>query len=291
MILSTKEINKVRHKAEKPLYALCVLITVVIVIFAVITVGTGDDDYIKVLIFGGFESAEESAGEGGEEEEDSLLFWIALGPFLLLGLLYYTYALSRADSIRVTEKNFPEIYHKSVEFAKKLGLKKVPAVYIEQHHGILNAFAAAVIGKNYAMLNAEIVDIAYMEHKDFDTVFFVLAHEFGHIYLKHATFSYLLMVFIPHLIPVFGQMHSRSQEYSCDRIAQILMERDCAHEAMILSAGRHLYKYVDVEDYLATVKKEKGIFLWFVNLMATHPIMKKRIAALADPYKKSGKLF
>jgi hypothetical protein len=59
---------------------------------------------------------------------------------------------------------------------------------------------------------------------------------------------------------------------------------------MILSAGRHLYKYVDVGDYLENAKKERGLFLWFVNMMASHPITIKRTQALADPTKKSGKL-
>ena len=130
-----------------------------------------------------------------------------------------------------------------------------------------------------------------MEHKDFDTVFFVLAYEFGHIYFMHGEFLHLVLFFqrIGYPVLVHHTHVPRSIELR-DRPAQILIERDCVSEAMILSAGRHLYKYVDAEDYLENTAKEKGLFLSLINFLSSHPIMPKRIAALADPEKKSGKL-
>jgi len=258
--IEPREITEVRHKAEQPLFRLCVLIFIV----AVITVFTSDIGDLGVLF---------------------------ILPSIIIFALYYNYAKARASAIRVTERNFPEIYYKSIEFAKKLGMEKVPPVFIEQKNGMLNAFAATIFGRRYAKLNAELVDVAYMEHKDFDTVFFVLAHEFGHHYFRHADFSRILLISLGHLIPVFGTMHSRSMEYSCDRVAQLLLGRNGVNELMLLSAGRHLYKYVDAEDYLRETKKGNEFLPWFVNLFATHPIMPKRIAALADPERKSGKLF
>jgi Zn-dependent protease with chaperone function len=130
-----------------------------------------------------------------------------------------------------------------------------------------------------------------MENKDFDAVYFVMAHEFGHQYCKHPTFHYSLLTFVGRLIPVFGPLLSRSQEYSADRIAQLLMDNDCVDKAMTLIAGRHLYKYIHARDYIDDEENQKGLFMWIVNLTASHPVMPKRIAALADPQKKSGKLF
>ncbi|MCL2634805.1 MAG: M48 family metallopeptidase [Oscillospiraceae bacterium] len=293
--LTKGQIDRVRHKAEIPLYVICIIIGIIAAILAF--------DYI---VFGGFFSddaeavstsvvaavmSEDDFAEDEEEAVGSFLFLVFFSPIILFFVMHLWYAETRAYSVRVTEKNFPEIYHKSVEFAYRLGLKKVPAVYIQQQNGILNAFAAAIIGKRYSMLNAELVDVAYMEHRDFEAVYFTLAHEFGHIYFKHVTIWHNIMTFVAHMIPVFGQLHSRSREYSCDRVAQLLMGHNCVQEEMVFTAGRHLYKYVDVADYLETVKKDRGIFLWFVNLLATHPIPPKRVAALVDPQMKSGKLF
>ena len=267
------EIKRFRHKAENPLYLLCILITIVVVCVG-ITSDTGD--FIVQYFM--------------EDDEWDLFTAIFVLPVIIIFVLYYQYASTRAYAIKVTEKNFPEIYYKSLEFAKKLNIKKIPPVYIEQQNGILNAFAASIFGRRYCMLNAELVDVAYMEHKDFDTVFFILAHEYGHHYYKHADFKHIALVFLAHLIPVFGALHSRAREYSCDRIAQLLLGRDGVQEAMILSAGRHLYKHVDAQDYLEDMKNGKEFLPRLINLFATHPIMSKRIAALADPEKKSGKL-
>jgi Zn-dependent protease with chaperone function len=209
---------------------------------------------------------------------------------LTIYMLYEIYAMTRARAVRVSEKNFPEVYYKSVEFATKLGLDKVPAVYITQEGGMINAFASAVFGRRYAQLNAEIVEVAYLEHKDFRTVFFVLGHEFAHIYYKHVAPHNILLILFGRLIPVIGPMLSRAREYSCDRLSQYLNQSDCVDGIMLLYTGRHLYKYVDINEYLINAEQEKGLFLWLYNLNASHPIGPKRVAALADPLSRDGEL-
>ena len=260
------EIDNARHRSEKGLFIFCVISNFLILLFLLWDFTAGN-----------------------------LIGMIFLGVMIFLLLvfipLYKMYGNTRAYSVKVSEKNFPEIYQKSVEFAAKLGMNEVPAVYIEQQNGIINAFATAVIGKRYVGINAEIVDIAYMENKDFEPVYFVLAHEFAHHYFKHTSISIILLTFFGMFVPVLGSAYSRSREYSCDRLAQLLLESDCAREAMILSAGRHLYRHVDLDDYIDNARTERGFFIWFTNLIASHPIPLKRIAALVDPQRKSGKLF
>jgi len=268
--INSWEIENTRHKSEKGLFILCVISSFLVVLFLLW------DAFIAGGLIGG------------------LIGMIFFGGIFLLFLfifLYKMYARTRAYSVKVSEKNFPEIYQKSVEFAGKLGMEKVPAVYVEQQNGMINAFATAVIGKRYIGINAEIVDIAYMEDKDFEPVYFVLAHELAHHYFKHTSISTILLTFFGMIVPVLGSAYSRSREYSCDRLAQLLLEKECAREAMILSAGRHLYKHVDLDDYIDNAKTERGFGIWLMNLVASHPIPLKRIAALTDPERKSGKLF
>ena len=268
-----RAISRVRHKAELPLFVIYVIANIVLA--------------IGVLFFSfDFSFVDESLSN------DSLLALIIIGPFFLAGALRYLYARTRAYAVRVSEYNFPEIYYKSVEYAKRLGLKKVPAVYVEQQNGILNAFAAAVLGrKRYIGLNAELVDIAYMEHRDFDPIFFILAHEFGHVYLRHVTFTNNLSLFLTGLLPFVNSTLSRAREYSCDRIAQLLVQKDGVCEMIVLAVGRHLYKHVNIQDYLANAARETGLYLWVINFLSTHPVTTKRMSALADPQRKSGRLF
>ncbi|MCL2603402.1 MAG: M48 family metallopeptidase [Defluviitaleaceae bacterium] len=266
--LAKKELKNARHKLEIFMYFVCIIVGLLII--------TGSFTTFLSLI--GFSYIE-------------VISLIVVSPIVIFISFYFWYGSVKAYSIRVSEKNFPEIYLKSLEYADKLGLKKVPAVYIEQHNGVLNAFAAAVFGKRYAGLHAELVDIAYMENKDFNPIYFVLAHEFAHIYYKHVTFWHNLMVFPSRLIPIIGSAHSRAREYSCDRVAQLLTDSDGIYEMMVFTVGRHLYKYIDVDDYLKTTKMERGIWTRIINMLVSHPITQKRIAALIDPEKKSGSLF
>jgi len=254
--LNHQKIEMMRHSAEKVLFGVCIVCA-------------------ALIAFG-------------------LLFTFIYLPIIIgtvFVMLYQLHARTRAYAVKVSEQNFPEIYHKSVAFAEKLGLREVPAVYIEQQNGALNAFAAAVVGKRYAAINAEIVDVAYTENKDFEPVYYVLAHEFAHHYFKHTSIFHVFVNYFALFVPIIGTAHSRAREYSCDRLAQLLMEKDCAREAMLLCAGRRLYSRVDLGDYLHNARTEGGFFLWLTNLLATHPIPLKRIAALADPNQASGKLF
>ena len=87
---------------------------------------------------------------------------------------------------------------------------------------------------------------------------------------------------------------SRAQEYSADRVAQILTQQTGIKCMTMLTAGRHLYAYVDSDDYINNILKEKNLLehvsYFFVNLFASHPIMPFRIKAIMDPERKSGRL-
>jgi len=301
-------LRKAVHKHEMKLYVMAVVINVTIVLYLLVSlgnvIGNSIERFIEIIDEAAVvyaynpEEGEILAYELGTSwgetlvEELSVPIIVVVIPFVLLITLYTLYAKVRAYSVKVTEKNFPEIYYKSVEFSKKLGLKKVPEVYIQQGNGVINAFAMAVFGRRISMLHAELVDVAYMEeNKDFETVYFVLAHEFAHIYLNHVSIPVNLSIAFSRIIPIFSPAFSRAREYSCDKIAQVLTDSNGLPGIMVLSVGRRLYKKVDIDNYLDTVKKQKGFFLWYTNLMASHPIFPKRVAALTDPQQRSGKLF
>jgi hypothetical protein len=63
---------------------------------------------------------------------------------------------------------------------------------------------------------------------------------------------------------------------------------------MMLSAGRHAYKYVNSREYIRDITARHNAVerfaRWCVNLFASHPIMPYRVSAILDPTKKSGRL-
>lgn len=206
---------------------------------------------------------------------------------LMLNVYYQKY---RTMSIRITEKNFPEVYERVQLYAKRLGMKKVPEVYIIQQNGILNAFSSFIVRKQYIEIFADIFEVAYREHEDLDAISFILAHEMAHIKYKHATFGYQMKTLYSRMIPIIGSTASRAREYSCDRLAQKVTGVDGIEAMFSLVAGKHLYKMVDKEDYLEYAKGVKGFFVWWYNLLADHPVMTKRIPAL-EMKEGSGKLY
>lgn len=308
-LLSKAEIKKCRHKSEKRWYRILCILNLLIVLVAICCVAAylpKEMEHLEQEYSDRMEEIEaELNGETGthnkhnseeiviDEEEEGVLEYgiLILGAFILFPLLlnfYYQYY--RTMSIRITPKNFPDIYERVELYAKRLGMKKVPEVYIIQENGILNAFSSFIVKKQYIEIYADIFEIAYREHKDLDSISFILAHEMAHIKYKHATFGYQLKIMFSDKIPIIGSTASRAREYSCDRLAQKVTGNDGMDAMFSLMAGKHLYKMVDKEDYLEYAKGVKGFFVWLANLLSDHPVMTKRIPALQKG-EGSGKLY
>jgi len=293
-----QEIRRTRHNKELALYGICSAIGVLSVL-GMIASAVGADSA------GGLAAA--AGGDLGALAPLILMitgfitgigYLIAMSVWYIISL-YQLYANQMAYSVKVSEKNFPEIYQKVQEYSQLLGMRP-PEVYVQQMNGELNAFTCWVPGKTFIQLNAEVVDVAYMEHRDLDPVLFILAHEMGHAYLHHVQLQYnlwpMLVVFIPFVGPVIlNNLLSRAREYSSDRVAQALTGGKAERETMmLLSAGRHLYKYLDTADYYVKITVDHNaierLARWVANLLASHPIMPFRVRAILDPSKKSGRL-
>ena len=303
------EIRKTRHKAERPLYIILSLAGFLTILMYIINASNG-------TIFSEFaEMIEESGMGSGEVDISYLTQFLIIALTLMNGIVIIIFFIARiiiefyryygkelAYGVRVSEKNFPEIYEKVKEYTGLLGMKKEPEVFVKQENGTVNAFTSWVPGRGcYIQLNAEIVDLAYMEHKDFDTIYFVMAHEFGHIYLRHVQMYYNLFIYFLSFIPIIGPgflspMLQRAREYSADRVAQALTDgvgqEDCM---MLLSAGRHIYRHISSTAYLQDIIAKQGPLTrfsrWLINAASSHPIAPFRVKAILDPRKKSGRIF
>ena len=286
-----KEIRSFRHKAEKPLYITMVILNILMFVIGII---------ICILAFRGEGPLTEPIGDFVKEEllgisryvqiHQELLAILILLPFMLMAAVYLYYAQYRANSIRITEKNFPEIYAVVEDYSRRLGLKKTPKVYLTQENGLLNAFSTFILRRQYVVLLADLFEVAYLEHHDLESIKFIIAHEMSHIRLRHATFSYQISILFANYIPILSSTLSRAREYSCDRVAQHLVGVSGVELMLALIVGKHLYKKVDVEDYVKHCHETRGFFVFVLNMLSTHPIMPKRIQALLKDHG-SGRLF
>lgn len=205
--------------------------------------------------------------------------------FVIIGAVIFQmgrqYGRSRAESVQLSEKQFPEVYEIVKDFSERLEMGSVPEVYLTQEGGVLNAFATSFFSRKFISINSAIFEIAYLEHKDIDTVAFVIAHELAHLKREHATTLRLILEFFGGMVPIWGPAQSRVKEYTCDRHAAWLAP-DGKEGLILLAVGKHLYKKVDIDDYIDTSSHYRGFFYWLHNLLASHPVGPKRIKALVD---------
>lgn len=303
----TKEVGKMcKHRLERRWYRRLVELNILIIVATIILFFRSLDEigqYFNDLSSQVEETYQESEDYDGDSEyvtdlnSDELELPLGL-ELLLTGIftciafvvgLYAYFALYKTNSVRITERNFPEVYYTIDFYSKKLGIK-TPKAYIMQQNGVLNAFSTFLIRKQWIMINAEVFEVAYREHQDKQALNFIIAHELAHIYYKHSTFLYNLCILFSKAIPIVGTNASRAREYSCDRLAQRLTGSDGLDSMLMLTIDRHLYKMVDKNDYLYEMSQQRGFFVWLMNLLSTHPIMSKRVIALVEG-RGSGALY
>ena len=166
-----------------------------------------------------------------------IVFFIAF--FFLANALWI--GSIRGNAIRISEEQFPEVYAQALQLARKMGLKKMPRIYVCNSNGLLNAFAAKFMFHHYVIIMSEVFELAY--EKGEKELGFVLAHELAHIYRDHLAFGFALWP--AQFTPFLGKALSRAAEYSCDRIAAELEPKGAESGLVCLAAGRGLYKYVN----------------------------------------------
>ncbi|MFK2824600.1 M48 family metallopeptidase [Bacillus sp. B190/17] len=209
-----------------------------------------------------------------------------VGIFIIVGLFalsLFLHALSigyiRMNAVKLTERQFPDVYEQTKELCEKMGISSVPDVYVMESAGALNAFATRFFGKNMVVVYSEIFELTTRGAKD--ELAFVIAHELAHIKRNHL--SKMLFILPAMWIPGIAELYLRACEYTCDRYAAYYIgNREAAKNSLtILAVGKALYQRVDRTEYLDQVNQEKGFFVWLSEVLSTHPPLPKRIYEIA----------
>jgi Zn-dependent protease with chaperone function len=202
-------------------------------------------------------------------------------------------AKERVTSVEITSEQFPEVHSRIEHYAAEFGLEATPRAYLVQEGGILNAFASKHNRTNFIRINADIFEVgtfdAAIRPRDAASLDFIIAHEIGHVAAKHTTYWYSWLSSFIGFIPFIGAALSRSKEYTADNYAFSAVPGG-TNGIVLLSGGKYLYPLVDGELIAARATTDRGLFLWFYNAFATHPVQTKRLAALYDR-SRPGKLF
>jgi Zn-dependent protease with chaperone function len=221
----------------------------------------------------------------------SLLVWLIGGifviwylPFILIFLIaMQAIFLShiKGYGIKISEKQFPEIYKLAQKSATKLGMHRTPEVYLYNMDGMFNAFATHFFSRNFVILTTAIVD-ACEEDKDY--LSFVLTHEFTHLQRGHTRWQGFLAP--SRLLPWIGKAYSKACEYTCDAVGATYgldgnFEKSKKAVSLLATASRKRSDRLNFNAFDEEQRKNSGSFwMTLAETNATHPYTFKRVANL-----------
>jgi Zn-dependent protease with chaperone function len=261
---------QLRNPYELPLYIFSVLVNLLII--ALILIGALLLGYLNAL-----------AGEplSGPVVDAIRVAFVAL-LLLVPGLVLYrqlTRAGIRGSAVRLSRRQFPDIYAVKEDFARKLDLRRDPEIYLMSGNGALNAFAASTFGYDFVVIHSELFSNTYEKNKEALT--FIVGHELGHLRLGHTRLWYQLSTAYVDRVPLLGGFLSRAREFSCDRHGAYLAPQG-AQGLVLLAAGRYVYKEVDVEELLEQARRFRGFWPVVAQLPQSHPFTVRRLKVLYD---------
>ena len=198
-----------------------------------------------------------------------MVVWLRNG--FLIGLI-------KANSVKINQKQLPEIYQLVEKYSENLGLRKIPSIYLLESGGILNAFATKMFSKHTIVIFAELLEDFYNGNEE--TIEFVIAHELGHIKRKHLAKEWYL--FPSNLFFFITLAYSRACEYTCDNIGQSLSAKGAIKGILTLSGGKKLQSKIDAQEYIRQIKSDRSFWRWLVEKLSTHPNLNKRLAKVYD---------
>ncbi len=301
-----QEIKKCKHPKENKLFGFGVIITAIIlaIIFGGSFFRSEVINMVKDEMVLDYEKRDD-AEVGLSREEilkklsdddkelidimESYYYWyiVTLTPLafflLILFLIGKIYGGVRGNSVRLDEKQYPEVYKIFSEMAQELGFEKIPELYLVNGNGTLNAYATCVPGvRNFAAIYSDILERC-LRNNDLESLKFILGHELGHIKFNHVKWWYMFLTIwmnFPIVNYFFGLPISRAKEYGCDKLGEKLSKDSTGRPLMMLSAGKYAYRDIDLEKYMEEHFERGGFWAWLANLGQGHGIISWRIAAI-----------
>jgi Zn-dependent protease with chaperone function len=204
---------------------------------------------------------------------------------LMLALFYFVLRVAlitrvRGSGARLGPEQFPELHERVQAIAGRLGMKRVPAAYLMQEGGALNAFAARFIGRSIIVLYSDLMEACGDSAGARDMI---IAHELAHVRAGHLRLRWLLLPSF--VVPFLGLALSRAREYTCDRVGFAAAGADRDGVLLGLSVLAVGGKFGPRLRHQALAAQRRDLNTGWMTLgqwFSTHPPLAKRMAAF-DP--------
>ncbi|GHT23458.1 hypothetical protein FACS189430_06750 [Bacteroidia bacterium] len=228
-----------------------------------------------ILLYLLFTLRSDTVGENATIREIGmwLLAIILIVPLLHVIRTGWFTGMIKSNSVKISDKQMPEIYSIITDLSRRLQLKHIPDVYLLEAGGSLNAFATKFMGHNYVVIFSDLLEAFY--DNDNDAVEFVIAHELGHIKRNHLLKRLLLAPSI--IIPFLSSAYNRGCEITCDNIGNYFNHKGAVNGLKMLAGGKALHRKINTEEYMAQAYKDAGFWRWLVEIMSSHPSLYHRL--------------
>jgi Zn-dependent protease with chaperone function len=195
---------------------------------------------------------------------------------LLFGLLSriargFILGIIKGNAVRITERQYPEIFKIVREQCKQLQLKDMPEIYVTGGH--FNAFVMKFARTKVLMLYSEVVE-TFLNGDD-SILRFVIGHELGHIKRKHLTTGKWLLP--SSLIPFLDKAYSRGCEYTCDRVGFRFSQKGAIQGILILATGKEIFTKINADQFVSESVHSGSFWMWFSEKFLSHPHTAKRL--------------
>ena len=292
-MLPPKVLHALRHPSEIPWLVAAYAVTAVgyIVLFMAMA------DLFSSMMRYFFRSGEESmhtpyAGSTAASLQETIYQVVAIllmGPLVVFIGRAIFYAKQRVNGVRITPTQFPEAYQMIAEAAEAAGLRRVPDAYVISGNGTINAFAAGHGFRRYICLYSDLFEVGG-KSRDPQALRFIIGHEVGHIAAGHVGYFRVIFTALFGQIPMLSSALSRSQEYTADNFGYRFCPEGAEGAVKVLAAGKYLNKQVNFDELADRAVTDRGLAVWYVNLIASHPVLTWRAHALRDR-TQPGRLF
>lgn len=221
----------------------------------------------------------------------SVIVWLALAATiigavyaLVFGFFFWLghgllAAHLRAEAVRVSERQLPQLHATFLSVCQQLGVNPPPRLYVVQAGGALNAFATRFAGRNFVVVYSDMLEALGPDSAE---IKFILGHELGHLKSNHPLKQTLLA---PGLFcPLIGPAYRRAWETSSDRHgAFAAQDLDASLRAMLtLSGGKQQGRTLDAEAFASQHEEERGYFVSLHELSSSYPTLSRRMRDLRD---------
>jgi len=255
------------NPAEMPLYVLGVIVNALIVA-AIVTNYWWLDELPGAI----------SNGTTGDAIQYAMYALLLVIPAVVIGR-----QVQRASvlglAVQLSPEQFPDIYAVKDDYARRLGLRRNPEIYLVNGNGTLNAFASSSVGRDYVVISNELFANLYDNNRE--GLAFIIGHELGHIKRHHTKIWYQLSILFFSILPVVSYCLSRAREYTSDRHGAWLSPNG-VDGLVLLACGRYAYQHANVSQVLHQEQQVRGVWVELVTIFRSHPLTIRRIRKLVD---------